>query len=300
MSIPMYEPLYAAPPLTEHHVRMAWLLQARQAARRALDAVLAAPRKAADYVSRLAHRLHLDAAVSWLHRTASHVTRPLGSLASHLGRSGLLVAVTAVVSSPSGRAVVNSAARTLGKTLSWLARTTYSGLDRGLRCFGAAGNTVADKLFAGVVALGGKVATVTAPVVHRVARLTDPATPQARLLCTLSRSYVLHRALRGLVGNGWMRLVVEAVLIPAVVDSRLAATLRTALQDARIRTQRLEEQATVVERLLEDGEPAGHTMPTSVQVEQPRLPEDVEGVPVPTNRAERRAAERLQRKHALH
>jgi hypothetical protein len=95
----------------------------------------------------------------------------------HLGRSGLLAAVTAVVNSPTGRAVVDSAARTLGKTLSWLARTSYSGLDRGLRCFGAAGTKVADKLFAGVVALDGKVATVAAPVVHRVARLSDPATP---------------------------------------------------------------------------------------------------------------------------
>ncbi len=36
MSIPMYEPLYVAPPITEQHVCMAWLLQARQAARQGL------------------------------------------------------------------------------------------------------------------------------------------------------------------------------------------------------------------------------------------------------------------------
>jgi hypothetical protein len=64
MSIPMYEPLYEVPTITTQHVRMARLLQARQAARRALDAVLAAPRRAAGYLSRLAQRLHLDAAVS--------------------------------------------------------------------------------------------------------------------------------------------------------------------------------------------------------------------------------------------
>ncbi|MDP9443745.1 MAG: hypothetical protein M3P83_05105 [Actinomycetota bacterium] len=291
MSVPMYEPLQAVPPINQQHVRMAWLLQARQAARKALDAVLAAPRRAAGYLSRLAHKLHLDAALSWLHRTTSYVMRPLTSAAQHLGRSGLVAAVTAVVTSHTGRAVVDSAARTLGTLLSWLARTTYSGVDRGLRCFGVAGNKVADKLFAGVVALGGKVATIATPVVHRVARLSDPATPQARLLSALCRSYVLHRLLKGLLGNTWMRLVVEAALIPAVVDSRLAVSIRTALQETRVRAQRLQEQAVVVEDLLEDDTVPASGMPTSMQVEQLILPEDIEEV-VPTNRAERRVAQR--------
>ncbi len=291
MSVPMYEPLHAVPPITEQHVRMAWVLQARQAARRALDAVLAAPRRAAGYLSQLVHKLHLDAALSWLHRTASYITRPLVAGAQHLGRSGLLAAMMAVVTSPTGRAVVDSTARTLGAGAGWLARTTYSGVDRGLRCFGAAGNKVADKLFAGVVALGGKVATIATPVVHRVARLSDPATPQARLLSALCRSYVLHKLLKGLLGNTWMRLVVEAVLIPAVVSSRLAVSIRTVLQEARIRAQRLQEQAVVVEGLLEDDRVPAGGMPTSVQVEQLILPEDIEEV-VPTNRAERRVAQR--------
>ncbi len=186
---------------------------------------------------------------------------------------------------------MNSAARTLGTLVSWVGRTTYSGVDRGLRCFGAAGNKVADKLFAGVVALGGKVATVATPVVHRVARLSDPATPQARLLSALCRSYALHRLLKGLLGNTWLRLVVEAVLIPAVVDSRLAASIRTALQETRVRPQRLREQAVVVEDLLEDDTVPASGMPTSMQVEQLILPKDIEEV-VPTNRAERRVAQR--------
>ncbi len=102
MSIPMYEPLQATPPVSEQHVRMAWLLQARQAARKALDAVRAAPRRAAGYLGRLAHELHLDAALSWLRRTTSYVTRPLTAAGQHLGRNGLLAAVTAVVTSPTG------------------------------------------------------------------------------------------------------------------------------------------------------------------------------------------------------
>jgi hypothetical protein len=172
MSIPMYEPLQAAPPITAQHLRMAWLLQARQAARRALDAVLAAPRKAAIYLSRLAHKAHLDAAMSWLHRAASRVAHPFGFMAQYLGRSGLVAAVAAVVTSPIGRAIVDSTARTAGRGISWLASTAYSGADRGLRCFGATGNKVADKLFAAVVALGGKVATIATPVVQSGVNLT--------------------------------------------------------------------------------------------------------------------------------
>jgi hypothetical protein len=298
MSIPMYEPLYEVPPITEQHVRMAWLLQARQPARRALDAVLAAPRRAAGYVSRLAHRLHLDAAVSWLHRTASHITRPLSSVTRHLGRRGLLAAVTAVVISPTGRAVVDSAARTLGKTLSWLARTTYSGVDRGLRCFGAAGNKVADKLFAGVVALGGKVATVATPVVHRVARLSDPATPQVRLLSALCRSYVLHRTLTAFVGNAWLRLLVEAVLVPAVLDSRLVAWLRAAVQEARVRAARLQEQADALAVLeVQEQAVAPEAEDLAAAVDKA---EDLEDALVPSNRAERRAAQRQDRKRMRH
>ncbi len=298
MSTPMYEPLYAAPPITEQHVRMAWVLQARQAARRALDAVLAAPRRAAGYVSRLAHRLHLDAALSWLRRSASHATRPLSSVTHHLGRSGLLAAVTTVVTSPTGRAVVDSTARTVGRILSWLARTAYSGVDRGLRCFGAGGNKVADKLFAGVVALGGKVTTVVAPVVHRVARLSDPATPQVRLLSALCRSYVLHRTLTALVGNAWLRLLVEAVLVPAVLDSRLVAQLRAAVQQARVRAERLQEQADTL-AVLELQEPAvapqAEDLPATVDEA-----EDLDDALVPSNRAERRAAQRQDRKRTQH
>ncbi len=294
----MYEPLQAVPPVTQQHVGMAWLLQARQAARRSLDAVLAAPGKAAGYLSRLAHKFHLDAAVSWLHRTASHVTRPLVAVAQHLGRSGLLAAVTAVVSSPTGRAVVDSAARTLGKTLSWLVGTAYSGLDRGLRCFGAAGNKVADKLFAGVVALGGKVATIAAPVVHRVARLSDPATPEVRLLSALCRSYVLHRLLTALVGNAWLRLLVEAVLVPAVLDSRLVAQIRAAVQEARVRAERLQEQADSL-AVLELQEPAvtpeAEDLPAGVD-----KAEDLDDALVPSNHAERRAAQRQDRKRTQH
>ena len=291
MSAPMYEPLQAVPPLTENHVKMAWLLQARHAARTALDAALAVPRRAAGYVSRLIHRLHLDSAACWLRRAVARLAQPLKAASSALGKTGLLAAAAGIVTSPTGRAVLNSTGRTVGKLIGWTARETYSGLDRVLRCFGKVGNKAADTLFAGIVSLGGKVATVAAPVVHRVARLSDPSTTQARVLSGICQSYVIHKLLKGFIGNGWLRLAVELVVVPAVLDSRLWAWTRGALVEARTRAHRLREQAQVLVDLEQQG------------AEQLLLIPDLEDIhvvttldePVPTNRAERRAAQRGKR-----
>ena len=102
MSAQMYEPLQAVPPLTENSIQMAWLLQARQVARTALDAALAVPRKAAGYVGRLIHKLHLDSAASWLRRAIARLAQPLKAASSALSTSGLLAAAAGVVTSPTG------------------------------------------------------------------------------------------------------------------------------------------------------------------------------------------------------
>ena len=296
MSAQMCEPLQAVPPLTQNHVKMAWLLRLREAARRALDAALSAPRKAAGYLSRVAHKLHLDGAVSWLRRTAVRLAQPLKAVSSALGKTGLLAAATSLVTSPTGRAVLNSAGRMLGKAIGWLARKTYSGLDRGLRLFGKAGNKAADKLFAGVVSLGGKVASVAAPVVHRVARLSDPQTTQARVLSGVCQSFVVHKLLKAFIGNAWVRLLAEVVLVPTALDSRLWAWVRGVLREARTRTQTLREQAKMIVDLEQP--PEGDQPP--LPYEDGRASRISDEDLVPSNRAERRAAERQQRKHVQH
>jgi hypothetical protein len=299
MSTPLYEPLRVTPPLTTNHVRMAWVLRAQEAGRKALDAALAAPRKVAGYLRRAVHALHLDAAASWLRRIALRAARPLVAVASRLGTSGVLAGATALITSRTGRSLLNSTLRATGRTLSWTARAAYSLLDRGLRCFGRVGNQAADKLFGGVVSLGGKVAAVAAPVVHRVARLSNPAAPQARVVSALCRSYLLHRLLKGFVGNPWLRLLIEAVLIPAVIDSRLAVWLRGVLQEARTRAQTLQEQARVVVELQRQETAQAEQLllpteltdlPVAAGAEDVQLP--VAEIPAPGNRAERRAAQR--------
>jgi len=290
MSAQPYEPLLIVPPFTDNHLRMSWLLRARSAARHALDAALAAPGKAMEYVSRIAHKLHLDRAVSWLRGAAARLLTPVGRLASSLGRTGVLAAAAGLVTSPTGRALLDVAGRALGKLGSWTARTVYSGLDRVLRCFGSAGNKVADTLFSGIVSLGGKIAAVAGPVVHRVARLSDPHTTQARLLSGVCRSYVIHKLLKALLCNGWLRLLVEAVLLPAVLDSRLMAWTRTTLREARTRAHRLQEQAQVLED-LEQRQAEGQPGPVPGDLDDVHVVTTLDE-PVPANRAERRAAQR--------
>lgn len=287
MSAQPYEPLRLVPPATQNHIQMAWLLRAREAARRAFDAALAVPRKAAGFIGRVLHKLHLHKAASALRRLASKLVRPVAATASRLGTSGLVAAATSVVTSPTGRAVLTGVGRVLGRIGGWAARKAYSGLDRALRFFGKAGNTAADNLFAAVVSVGGKIGSVAAPVVHRVARLTDPASTPVRLLSGLCQSYVVHKLLRGFITNPWLRVLTEVVLIPAVLDSRLWDSIRRTCRQAQVRAQQLREQAQVLVD-LEEQQPADH--------QEPLFDDDVL---VPSNRAERRAAQR-QNRHQQH
>ena len=284
MSAQPYEPPRLVPPATENQIQMAWLLRAREAARRAFDAALAVPRNAAGFVRRVLHKLHLNRAASALRRLASKLFRPIAAAASRLGTSGLVAAVTGVVTSPAGRAVLGRVGRVLGRIGGWMARTAYSGLDRGLRCFGKAGNTAADKLFAAVVSVGGKIGSVAAPVVHRVARLTDPASTPIRLLSGLCQSYVVHKLLRAFVSNPWLRVLSEVVLVPTVLDSRLWNVLRRTFRQAQVRSQELRQQAKMLVNLEPEQGPTRR---------QGSLVDD--DVLVPSNRAERRAAQRQHR-----
>ena len=71
-----YEPLRAVPPITSTERRFAYALWFREQARRAYDARPSAPRKAAAYAARLAERLHLTGALAWLrHRTGGSSDR---------------------------------------------------------------------------------------------------------------------------------------------------------------------------------------------------------------------------------
>ncbi len=270
----------------------------RDVARAAYDAAVSAPHRAAGYVKRLVQSASMSRAGQWLRRVLTPIVRPLPAVAARSSRTWIGAAV-AVVSSPTGRAVIDAAAGLLGKGLRWLASSSYDLVDRGLRLFGKPGNKVADNLFSGSVSLGGRLAGIAAPVVHRVARLSDPATPHVRVIGALSRSYVLHRLCKSLFGNSVLQVAMEAALIPAVLDSRLAAWLRTVLRQIRTRAEALRAQEAVVAELPTIAEVVDDHVAEQL-LNEASMQDEVLETPVPMNRAERRAAERQQRKHLQH
>lgn len=299
MSAQTYQPLHAVPPLTDNHVRMAWLLRLRHAARVAFDAALAAPRQAAGYIRKLVTASRLGAAASWLRRASARLLQPLLGLTHRVGSLGIVAGVTSAVTSPAGRRVLNKAGSLLGRAFGWVARTVYSGIDRGLRMFGKAGNRAADVLFAGMVSLGGKIAAVATPVVHRVARLSDPEAAHVRLLSGVARSFFVHRLLKAFIANPLVRLLVEGVLLPVALDSKVASWFRDQLKVLRQRAQSLQQQAEDVKTSSGPEQSAGGRDATPVVDLPLPLCEELDlDEPAPANRAERRAQQRQHRRPA--
>lgn len=308
MSAQTYEPLRVVPPL-ETKQRVAWLLTLRHQARRAFDAVLAVPRKAATYVASLFRSSGMAGAASWLRGSLARIGRPLMTAAARLGRTGVLAGVTSIVTSPTGQAVIRKVGGFLGRALGWVARKTYSLVDRGLRCFGRTGNKAADALFSGVVSLGGKLASLAAPVVYRVARFADAQTPQARLLNSIARSYVLHRLFKALIANPYLRLLIEGFVIPVLVDSRVGQWVRQQVRTVRLRATSLREQTEKMSPQSTDGvngsrgadrPDTGYEPPMASGEDVPMPLWLVDEDLTPFNRAERRAAQRTGQRNPKH
>ena len=304
MSAQTYEHLRAVPPRDEQKIRWAWLLQVRSAARRALSAALSVPRKAASFLGRLVQTGHLGRAVSRLRSTAARMARPALRLVGWLGRTGLVASVASVVTSPTGQAVVRTVGGWLGRGLGWLARKTYSLLDKGLRLFGHPGNKTADALFGLVVSVGGKLASIAAPVVHRVARLSDPQSTHVRLLSGLARGFALHRAMKAVITNPYLRMVVEGVVLPFLADSRVGVWVRSQIRTLRERAGHLREQSLslrVVDGLGPQMAAEAPTSPASApkaagdHVPMPSWIGDLDNAQ-PSNRAERRAQQRQSKR----
>lgn len=294
-----YEPLRAVPPITETDRRFAYALWFREQAARAYDAVVSAPRKAATYAARLAEKLHLTGPLAWLRQRASALLRPIAGLPGRFGPSGTAAAITTILTSPRGQAVLGKAASVIARAASWVGHTTYGLVDRGLRLFGETGARAADALSDVLVAGGGRVAVLMAPVVYRVARLTDPETPWVRLIAGISRSYLLHRALKLLIANPFARLVVEGLVSLAALDTRVSGWARSLTRQLRVRYVSLREQAaaTYTRGRTEKAKPAGQPSPASPLDMPTWVPEA--GVPDeellrPSNRAERRLHEKQQ------
>ncbi len=114
-----------------------------------------------------------------------------------------------------------------------------------------------------------------------------------RLVAGLARSFLLHRLLKRFVRNGLVRLLLEAVVIPTVVDSRPAQWLQAQLHRLWLRVQHLREQAAQAARAAEQ-EASAERPRRAAPDDGPRPGSDGQKPdgPAPSNRAERRAQRR--------
>ncbi len=155
--------------------------------------------------------------------------------------------------------------------------TAAGAADRGLRLFGAPGSRVADALGRQVAHLSGPAHDLLAPLAQGRAWLLQPAAAHVRLVAGLARSYLLHLVLRATIRSSVVRLLVEGVVLPLLVNSRLGQSLRSLVTPPHA-----------------SGGPA--VRPTGPEVPEAVPDEDEErpAAPEPLNRAQRRAQHRQQ------
>ncbi len=219
-----HEPLRAVPPLDGQRLRFALLLQLQGALHAARDAATAT---ATAFLARLATRLHLATPLGWVRQTASRVLSAAGLVARSLSRSGAAAAAAAVVTSPTGRSALRRVVTATASVTRRATRTAACFLARTLRLCGAPGHQAADYLSSQTAHLQLRLGELLASLTAHGPWLLNVDAPHARLVAGLARGYLLHLALRAAIRNTIVRLLVEGVLVPLVVNSRLGQWLRS-------------------------------------------------------------------------
>ncbi len=297
-----HEPLRAVPSLDGQRRRFALLLQLKNAVHTARDAAAVTSGQAAAFLARLMTRLHLQTPLSWVRSSAARVSSTAGLVARRLGMSGAAAAAVAVLTSPTARRalrpLVTATART-GQSIVWAAARTA---DRGLRLFGAPGSRVADALGRQVAHLQVRLDQLLAPLARDRAGLLDPAAAHVRLVAGLARSYLLHLLLRASIRSTVLRLLVEGVVLPLLVNSRLSQSLRSIVTSphASAPADRPAGPEAPEAGAAATGPKLPPTDPTAAGPEATGGPsasdedEEPPAAPEPLNRAERRAQQRQQ------
>jgi hypothetical protein len=204
-------PLHAVPPPTTTD-RIALLLRIRRAAHRALDLALAVPRAAAGWVIRQARTLLAGASANGLLTGAGSLLRSALGVVRAVGV--IPVAATVISSPPVWRATVR-AAGTVAHVLASAVRSLWSRV----KGFLGRGGTVGVQISTALTTAGAALAQATSRVMTHpaVQALLDTARHLGALVAPVSRTVVVHRLLRLLVHVAWVRLALEAAVLPLLL-----------------------------------------------------------------------------------
>ncbi len=297
-----YEPLCAVPPVVDQQLRFALLLELKHALNAARDAVASVTGRAAGVLRRLATRLHLPVPVAWLRGAASQLRSSVPAVSRVLGRSGRVAVAVAVLSSPAARRTLQPVLITVGAAARRAANAFGRLPDRTLRLFGQPGQQAAEQLSGRARALRSRLADFATPTRVQLARLLDPDAPHLQLAAGLARSYLLHLALRSAFRSAVVRLLVESIVIPLLLDTGLGRRLHTVLVQLQVPSAAA-AQGSAQPDLPTAGEnsaPAGMRPSASAakndraHVEPAGAEEAASSTSQPLNRAQRRAQQRQQ------
>ena len=157
-----YEALRPVPPLGQQRQQFAFLLAARDAARRTLDLLLGAPRGAWTLLRRTTagwlSRLLPTSAVAALRRLLA----PMAWLRSATAVVGLLPLLGVALTTPPAQGLVSRALGFVGRLSVKTGGALWRAADAGLRFFGNRGSRLADRLAAAGRRIAGRAASLAA------------------------------------------------------------------------------------------------------------------------------------------
>ena len=328
MSTAQQDNIYWLPPQKEQRRRLALLLQVRRVVRRAAEAARHVPRAAAAFIARMTQGRLLAAParlLSVFRARAMTLAAPLIERASrHPWAAALGLLLTSTHGRTFGTRLLRVALKGLRQVQSTAIRLTTAGLLR----LGVPGRMVVETVQAWTQRIGAVLRQRLAPLAFVATVVWKTSKALRAALVRLLRSYLTHKALSRLVRSRVRLAFLEAVLLPAVANSRLVAWINTILR----RTQNWEHDVprdarthpATASPAAPPAPPAAPKAPAGVddnpalvpQRPTPTAPsildedEDVDVhehehavvdgdgdgaiTPLPGNRAERRAMERLQ------
>ena len=294
------------PPQVQQRRRVALLLQARRAVRRAAQATRHVPQAAAGFIAQMtqARLLAVPARLLLVFRArAIGLAAPLIERARrHPWAAALGLLLTSTQGRTLGTRLLRGALKGLRQVWSTAIRLTTAGLLR----LGVPGRIVVETVQAWTQRIGAVLRQRLAPLAFVATVVWKTAKALRAALVRLLRSYLTHKALSRLVRSRVRLAFLEAVVLPAVANSRLVAWIKTILR----RKKNAEQGPPSEGRTAPETPPAApttaetdgslqkaqrRTSATSlvVQDDDEDSEPDCAEVPWPGNRAERRAMERL-------